>query len=225
MDIGKTVEVLGAVVLALGTSGSADAGMLKIANNSVETRNDFRLSHYSLATDGYESLYDNFHPNPSGQTIDFYSLVSGSPTGRVVTDARPANSWTTIRTYLEGHNVPAGLQTNLAFSFEDIGEDNFRGKSIFVDLYRPNGVHQGSYDVRNLAAGSESFPTLTIEEGLSHNIDIRFGSSLAIPEPSVMGLLAAGAAGLGAYNLRRRNRNNNRKRDNREEFAKSKFRV
>ena len=197
------------VVIAVGLAGfagKANADQLYIqATNSASGVNRPVLSvdHTNGATEGLDGKDSSFIPrqNPS-KSIDFYSSVSFDPY-KLSLDARPPESFSTILSEIYGRNLTSSVSSNLAFTItDDLSENIFATKNIFADLYTPTDTLLGTYNVKDYAANGTTIP-ITVNNGLSYKLDIRFTPT---PEPSTLTLLGIGAAAM-AFGWWRRRRN------------------
>jgi len=211
--IGKGLAT-GAAFVAFSLPLNAEGGALTIYPDNLGVSNNPVVSvrHVTGATETLDPVYDSeFLPAPS-PAIEFYSEVSFDPY-KLNTDVRGPDSLSTFYTKIEGRGLsePVDFQLNFGI-WQPNGEDNFVGKDIQANLFDASYNPIGSYDVRALADGSETFPTLSVNNGLSYNLDIRFtenAPSSPVPEPSTGGLVGALIAAQALVGKRRTRRGTN----------------
>ena len=171
--IGK-ILLTGALALAPKV---ADAGLITLSgqvdNPSFST--DALLIQHSDGAEGVDGIDREFLEGPS-PAVEIYSTVPFYPYN-LSRNAHKATSLTPFNVEVFGRNLSGLTPTTINFSLGTFGEeDNFVGKSIYADLYdaKNNDFLVGTYDVRALAAGTETFPTLQVDNDLSYKLNVRF---------------------------------------------------
>jgi hypothetical protein len=196
-DIGRVIKKNSKKALIIASlpfiiNSSVKAGRLNTYCATSFTRPYIGISHKAGAREPEEG-YDNgvdvrFNGNQFPPTIDIYSKINLDPY-RLMIDARPPESTTTINSEISGRGLGAPENANLQFTFYDIGENNFSWKNIIGELSQRvddgNGGHKyaliGNYDIKNLVSSAKTIP-ISINNGItqgdkffpSHKLDFKF---------------------------------------------------
>lgn len=199
--LGKLAVGAGALI---GSLGDTNAGIIKVMNNTPNTSvgvTNLYCENKSGATEGYDGLYDStFLSSPDSNILEIYTKLDGS-SGKLSTDARPINTsgWDI---YLRVKGSVTNLPNSIKFKptyMEDLTEKILTA----YDYAHPETV----YTINNTLNAITTIPlpnlTASNKEYARWRLDVN-----EIPEPSALGLLGAGAAGLGiaGYLGKRRNR-------------------
>jgi hypothetical protein len=180
------------IILLGGVTYTKAADICKVVCESEVSSPLMRIVHKSGAT---ETPYDGngdalFLPINYTPTIDFYSKTNYQPPqDRLMKDARPPESMSTINSEISGRGLGAPTNANLQFIFYDIGEDNFSWKNIIGELSQRvddgNGGYKyaliGDYDIKHMVNFSKTIP-ISINNGItqgdkffpSHKLDYNF---------------------------------------------------
>jgi len=199
-DIGRAVKKNSKKALIIASlpfiiNNNVDAGYLCTYCNTSFTRPAIVIGHITGAREpeeGFDGNYDaSFPPSPVTPKIDIYSKINLDPY-RLMIDARPPESTTTINAEISGRLSPLPEPQDAELQFKwgiSSGIGNFSWKNIIGELSQRvddgNGGHKyaliGNYDIKNLVSFSRTIP-ISINNGItqgdvffpSHKLDFKF---------------------------------------------------